>query len=469
MTNITNKENIKRKQISWDLSFTGLLIFLLFRIPITNIIGNEGNGYYFVSFEIFTLFYLIFGFCFHQITYELLRKNSKKYSTNNKNTLLMLLFITGILTSILGAFALFISSNWILSFLHTELSIISLRLLCVWLIISTVTGIFRGYFEGNGSRIPTSFSQIIEAIVAGTGALIFASIFHKYGTKVGNLLFNSQYQPAFGATGIVCGLLCGSIFSFIFLFFIYQFYQRYQKQNNNDVFPKEVSKRRMLLDFIKTYFLCLIGFLCMYSYRLVNLFLYISKLSSHTKDEATEINILSLIGSYHGKVLVLIGIIILIILSICGKNISRIRKYYSKNAFNNCWKYTFEDMKQILYISIPACIVYVLCSEYLLNIIYGKANLTEINFLKIESLCIIFIPLTIYLYRLMQRLNLNIAIILIPMVAFIGQSIVMYVLVSTATINMLSIVISEVVFWFILFIFELLIIMKEFNQILSNK
>ena len=207
----------------------------------------------------------------------------------------------------------------------------------------------------------------------------------------------------------------------------------------------------------------------MYSYRLVNLFLYISKLSSHTKDEATEINILSLIGSYHGKVLVLIGIIILIILSICGKNISRIRKYYSKNAFNNCWKYTFEDMKQILYISIPACIVYVLCSEYLLNIIYGKANLTEINFLKIESLCIIFIPLTIYLYRLMQRLNLNIAIILIPMVAFIGQSIVMYVLVSTATINMLSIVISEVVFWFILFIFELLIIMKEFNQILSNK
>ena len=49
MTKVTKNENNKRKQISWDLSYTGLLIFLLFRIPLTNIIGNEGNGYYFVS------------------------------------------------------------------------------------------------------------------------------------------------------------------------------------------------------------------------------------------------------------------------------------------------------------------------------------------------------------------------------------------------------------------------------------
>ena len=113
----------------------------------------------------------------------------------------------------------------------------------------------------------------------------------------------------------------------------------------------------------------------------------------------------------------------------------------------------FDDIKQILYISIPACIFFAVLSEYLLNIIYGKANLTEINFLKIESICIIFIPLAIYLYRLIQKLNLSITLFILPMIAFIGQSIVMYVLVSTATINMLSIVISEVVFWFILFIF----------------
>lgn len=468
MINVTKKEKLIKKQISWDLSFTGLLIFLLFRIPLTNIIGNEGNGYYFVSFEIFTLFYLIFGFCFHQITYELFRRNLKKYSVNTKNTLFTLILVIGILASFMGACGLFIASNRILSFLHTELAIISLRLLCLWLIISTVSGIFRGYFEGNGSRIPTSFSKIIEAIVAGTGALIFASSLDKYGTKVGDLLFNSQYQPAFGATGIVCGFLCGGLFSFVFLFLIYHFFKQYQKQNNHDTFAKEVTKRKMLMDIFKMYFLCLIGVLCMYSYRVVNLFLYISSLTTQVKEEATEINILSLIGSYHGKVLILIGIAILIILSLCGKNIPKIKKYYSKSAFSNCWKYVFDDIKQICYISIPTCILYVVLSENLLNLIYGKANLTEVNYLKIESICIIFIPLAIYLYRLIQKLNLSIILFILPMIAFIGQSIVMYVLVSNTTTRILSIVISEVIFWFLLFIFELLIIMKEFKQISSN-
>ena len=66
MTKNIQKDKQNRKHISFDLSFTGLLIYLLFRIPISNIIGSEGNGYYFISFEIFTLFYIIFGFCFHQ-------------------------------------------------------------------------------------------------------------------------------------------------------------------------------------------------------------------------------------------------------------------------------------------------------------------------------------------------------------------------------------------------------------------
>ena len=348
-----------------------------------------------------------------------------------------------------------------------QLSIISLRLLSIWLIISTISGIFRGYFEGCGSRIPTAFSKIIEAIVAGTGSLIFASSLYKYGTKVGNLLFNQQYQPAFGATGIICGFLCGSILSFLFLFLIYQFYQRYQKQAANSTSTKEITKRTLCMDICKTYFLCLGSLLFMYSYRLVNLVLYVSTLTKQVQEEQNEINILSLLGSYHGKVLVLIGIIILVILSLCGGNILRIRKNYSRNSYDVCWKYTLDDMKQILFISIPACVLYVLFSEQILNIIYGKANLTEINFLKIESLCIIFIPLTMYLYHLLQRLNLNLALLLLPIFSFVGQSILMYVLVTTTNVRMLSIVIAEVVFWILLFVFEILIIMKEFGKIFS--
>ena len=469
MTKNIQKDKQNRKHISFDLSFTGLLIYLLFRIPISNIIGSEGNGYYFISFEIFTLFYIIFGFCFHQVTFQLIRKHLKKYSNHTKSTLVTLLMIVTLLSSILGSFLLFISSKWILSFLHMELSILTIRVLCPWMIITSVSGVFRGYFEGCGSKIPTAFSRIIEALIAGSGGIIFTSILYKYGFKVGDLLFNPQYQPAFGASGLVSGLLCGGIFAFIFLFVVYQFYHKYQKQATNNGSLKEVSKRSLLLEIVKTYFICLFALLFMYSYRFVNMTLYISTLTKQMQEDKIDINILSLLGSYHGKVLVLIGIPVLVILSFCGNNIPRIRKNYSKCSYSNCWKYTYDDLKQILITSIPVCVIFALISGPMLNFLYGKSNITETNFLKIESLCIIFIPLTIYLYQLIQKLNLKWITLVIPFIAFLGQSILMYLLVNTANVRMLSIVIAEVVFWFLLVLMELLIIMKEFGQIFSTK
>ena len=468
MTNVTNRENNKRRQLSWDLSYTGLLILLLFRIPLTNIIGNEGNGYYFISFEIFTFFYLIFGFCFHQITYELIRKNIKKYTINTRTTLFILLNVIGLVASMLGAAILFICSKWILAYLHMELSIISLRLLCVWLIISSLGGIYHGYFEACGSNIPTAFSKIIEAIVAGTGSLIFATSLTNYGSKVSNLLFNQQYKPAFGATGIICGLICGSLFSFVFLFLVYQFYQRYQKNTSNTL-NDGISKKTLCVSILKMFFVSIFSLIFMYSYRLVNLFLYVSTLLKQIQEEQNEINILSLVGSYHGKVLVLVGIIILIILSISGTNILKVRKLYSKNKYEGCWKYLLEDMKHILYIAIPSCVLIFVFSEQIFNMFYGKANMTEINFLKIESICIVLIPLSMYLYRVMKKINLNLELFILSIIGFVVQSVLMYVLVASLNTRMLSIVIAEVVFWFLLFIMELVIILNEFNCLSLNK
>ena len=44
MTNVTTNKSTKSRQLYWDITFAGWILFLLFRIPITNIIGNEGNG-----------------------------------------------------------------------------------------------------------------------------------------------------------------------------------------------------------------------------------------------------------------------------------------------------------------------------------------------------------------------------------------------------------------------------------------
>ena len=119
MTN-EKKQHNKRKKLYYDFTFIGTLIFLLFRIPLTNIIGTEGNGYFSVSWELYTLFGLIFGTVLSNVTGEMVRRRFRKnHYQNAANVLTTALFI-GFILSLLGAAAIYFSSNVLLKFLSVN-------------------------------------------------------------------------------------------------------------------------------------------------------------------------------------------------------------------------------------------------------------------------------------------------------------------------------------------------------------
>ena len=91
--------------------------------------------------------------------------------------------------------------------------------------------------------------------------------------------------------------------------------------------------------------------------------------------------------------------------------------------------------------------------------------LAEINYLKIASLNIIFIPLAIFLYRIIHKLNLNVAKLIAPALAFVLQTILMYVLANVEMTRFLSVAISEVAFWLLLFATEFIILIKNIARL----
>lgn len=467
MTN-EKKQGIKngRRALYLDLSFLGALIFFLFRIPLTNIIGNEGNGYFAVSWELYTVFGVFFGHGFSNIVCEMVRKRVRKNQYHNSISVLTFSLISGLLFSILGAFIIYIVSDIILGLISMKLSGISLRLLGILLVFSSLSGVFRGYFEGTGTNVPTSFSKIIESFVAGTGALIFAVVLNTYGTKVGALLFNSQYEPAFGATGIAVGCICGTVFSLLFLFIINRVYQIPLKQLlKKDESRLAESYKTILLEMGKLFLVTFVELLFFKVFRIVNMWLYIKATSvTDGKDK-----IVQYLGSYHGKVLVLTTIIILIILSFTGSNIRRIHKNYYRNELKYCWRYFCDDIKQILMISVPATVLLAVLGKNLFTIFYKSAGNIEVTMLQIGSINIILVSVAIYMYRLLRKMDLNLILILIPLIAFVIQTVVMSVIVKLPAIGALSMIISEAVFWLLMVILELLVCIKTLKQGFKSK
>ena len=465
MANEKKQEN-KRKKLYYDLSFVGTLIFLLFRIPLTNIIGNEGNGYFSVSWELYTLFGLFFGLVLSNVTGEMVRKRFRKNHYQNAANVLTTSLFSGFVLSLLGAAAIYFSSNILLEFLSIKLSGIGFRFIAVLLIFSTMAGVFRGFFEGTGTNIPTYFSKMVEAFVAGTGAVIFSVILVKYGAKVGALLFNQQYEPAFGAAGIIVGCICGSIFALIFLFAVNCIYQIPLKQ----LLKKDESKmmeplKAVIREMTRLSLFAFMELLFFKLFRTVNMWLYI-KTTSVTDGKG---KIVQYLGSYHGKVLVLIGIAAVIVLTFSGRNTKRIHRFYFKNEYKPCWKFFCDDIKQIAIISIPFIVLFAALGNNIFTFLYKTAGKIEVTMFQIGSINIFFIPMAVYMYRLLRKMDLKLVLIIIPAVSFVIQTVTMYFIVKIPAIGSLSMIISETAFWGMVVIMELLVSLKTLKQGFKSK
>ena len=467
MTN-TKKHETKStgKSIYTDLSFLGTLIFFLFRIPITNIIGNEGNGYFAFTWELYTFLGLFFGHCLSSTVSEMVQKRVRKNQYHNSSSVFTTSMILGIIASVLGCIVFYFCSEIILSSFSMKLSGISFKLLGILLIFNSLTGIFCGYFEGIGTNVPTTFSKIIKGFISGTGALIFTSVLTKYGSKVGTLLYNPQYKPAFGATGIIAGCIIGTIFSLLFLIVIHIIYQIPLKQllKKEDSTEQE-SSSKIFKEIFKLFIITFLEIVFFNLFRIVNMWLYIKNtLLTDGKDK-----IVQYLGSYHGKVLVLTTCTILLILIFTGRNVQKINKSYRRNNFTNCWNFFYKDAKQLLLITVPTAIAVAIFGKNIFTLLYKSAGNIEITMLQIGSINIILVSFAIYMYRLLRKLDMKLYLIMIPMIAFVIQTLVMSFIIKLPTMGALSLIVAELIFWLLVAGMELLLCIKTLKPNINDK
>lgn len=73
-----------------------------------------------------------------------------------------------------------------------------MKILAVNLIFASVLGLYRGFFQGMGTMVPTALSRFLEEVLCLIVMLVAAGKMGEYGSKVGALLQNPNYEQAFG-------------------------------------------------------------------------------------------------------------------------------------------------------------------------------------------------------------------------------------------------------------------------------
>ena len=162
------------------------IIGVVYRIPLTNILGDEGNGFYGYAYQVYAIALMISSFSLPTAVSKLVSIRLAKRQRRNAFRVFIcsLAFAIGVglfisLTIFLGA--VLISTH----LMKSPLSVYALRVLAPGLLIVAVMAVIRGYFQGMGTMLPTAISQIIEQVFNAVISIVGASVLFGIGTKAG--------------------------------------------------------------------------------------------------------------------------------------------------------------------------------------------------------------------------------------------------------------------------------------------
>lgn len=203
------------------LGIAGILtriIGMIYRIPVTNIIGPEGNGYYAAAFQVYTIMLLISSYSLPLAVSKLVSTRIGSGQYRNADRIFRGAMAFSLITGGIVCLAVFLGADFFADRLMSEpLSAISLRVFAPTLLIVAVMGVMRGYFQGMSTMVPTAISQIVEQVINAVVSIMAAKQLVDYGIRVGAILRNESYGPAYGAAGSSLGTGLGALAGLILL------------------------------------------------------------------------------------------------------------------------------------------------------------------------------------------------------------------------------------------------------------
>ena len=418
---------------------------LIFRIPLLHMIGEKGVAYFSIANEIYILVGGLFTYGLSKAVFMLVKFRTRREQFKNAGRVLygalLLASIIGLLT---GIFLLAAGEWFVRQVVGLSLAGLAVNVIAFTLIFQLLSGVFRGYFEGNGSKIPTMHSMVLQTLVMIPAGLTGAALLHQYGAKVSALLKVEDYAASYGAMGAAVGILITAVIAFLHmlvLFFIY--HANLKKQTARDL-QKNQDKGLNIFHMLVGTAVPFAGYAVLF--RIVPLLDGI--LFIRTASEG--IDTAQLWGNYYGKYLVVIGIIcFLVSLSGVGQT-KRIIYYADREEFRMAREKMGALVHQTALISIPAAIFTAVLSGDILNLLFKGNNDSTAMIVSVGSIIIFLFAFSGMYMDMLVRLDNMRYVIGCEAVALVVHVILVLILLKNTGLSLTAVVISNIVFFAVL-------------------
>ena len=205
------------------------IIGIAYRIPMINIIGDEGMGYYGTAFNVYNIALLLSSYSLPLAVSKMVSVRLARKQYRNSVRILRAALVYATVVGALAAAVIWFGADFFArEVFFMPYAAFALKTLAPTVWIMAYLGVFRGYYQGQGTMVPTALSQVFEQIVNAIVSVAAGSWLFNQAIKVEILRgeSGSGYSNSWGAAGGTIGTGAGAFTALVFLLLLFASYQR---------------------------------------------------------------------------------------------------------------------------------------------------------------------------------------------------------------------------------------------------
>ncbi|WP_125140395.1 putative polysaccharide biosynthesis protein [Clostridium transplantifaecale] len=438
------------------------LIGILYRVPMTNIIGDEGMGYYSTAFNVYNIMLILSSYSLPLAVSKMVSARMAKGQYRNSVRVLKAALVYA---TVVGGLACFITWNFAGFFattaFNTPFCVYALKTLAPTIWIMAYLGVLRGFFQGHGTMIPTAISQIFEQIVNAVISVVAASVLFKVGLDSNRVYNTTGYPQAFGAAGGTIGTGAGALAALLFMLLLFAIYAPVMKRRKR----RDRSKRTDSYgDISVTFLFTVVPVIISSAVYNINAVVDNSIMAYGMESLGQGKEFLSLWGIYNNKYMLLVHVPLAMANSLSSSLIPSLSGAVARKEKGAVIAKTGLAIRFAMLIAIPSAVGLTVLSAPINNLLFrGGNNAEAIRMLIIGSAAVIFLSLSTVTNAILQGINHMNVPVRNAFISLVLHVIALYIMLMVFKMGIYSMVFANILFAVFMCVLNALAIRKYLN------
>lgn len=420
-------------------SIISRIIGLLYRSPLTAIIGDRGNDYYSTAFEIYSLLLLISSCSLPLAVSKMVSAKVSQGKVKDAYRVFKCALGFAVCSGLAAGLSVYFFADFFANLLKTPFSIYALRVLAPTLFIVAILGVIRGFFQGLGTMMPSAISQIVEQIINAIVSVVAAFFLFQRGMTLGAVLGNQEdYSAAFGAAGGTLGTGAGAVAGLLFVAFVFFVYRPVFKRK---IRRSKATSQESYASILRVLILTVIPVLLsttLYNLSAIidqGLFKNIATIQGYTADQ-----IHTFWGVFGGKYRVLVNVPISIAAAVVSASVPAITASYANKDHESVVQKTGNAIHFSMVIAFPCAVGLGVLASPVMQLLFQDSSPLAAQMLQIGVISVVFYSLSTLSNGILQGINRMRVPVINAAISLVLQALLLVLLMFAFRLNIFAVI-----------------------------